>query len=294
LHRYWPSLSAPPVATWLTALLATTVSGGDMPQRITKCTVGQLSPANNDAQWDAEVKGFGVPCRPSGAKYYFLKMRVGGRQRWLTIGRHGSPWTPPDTALRPPWTPDTARREALRVLGLKAAGNNPAALRDRQKSAVTIAELADRFLREHVARHCKPRTVEEYQRAVEYFIKPGLGRHRITDLTRADISHFHQQHRDRPYQANRSLAVVSKMLNLAEAWELRTDGSNPCRHVKKHRENKRERYLTKEDLQRLGIAMDDAKQNQADSPFVFAAIGLLVLTGANLRRSVPSPVEAPD
>ncbi len=67
-----------------------------------------------------------------------------------------------------------ARREALRLLGLKAAGNDPAALRDRQKSAVTIAELADRFLREHVARHCKPRTVEEYQRSVEYFIKPGL------------------------------------------------------------------------------------------------------------------------
>jgi hypothetical protein len=159
-----------------------------MPQRITKRTVDQLSPGGRDVlQWDAEVKGFGVRCRLSGAKYYVLKMRVGGRQRWLTIGRHGSPWTP-----------DSARREALRLLGLKAGGNDPATARDRQKGAVTITELADRFLREYVGRHCKPRTAEEYQRAVEVYIQPELGRHRITDLTRADIAQFHHEHRDRP------------------------------------------------------------------------------------------------
>jgi integrase len=149
---------------------------------------------------------------------------------------------------------------------------------------VTIAELADRFLHEHVVRHCKPRTEEEYQRAVEAYIKPSLGCLRITDLTRADIAQFHHQHRDHPFQANRSLAVLSKMMNLAEAWGLRTDGSNPCRHVKKYREDKRERYLTKEELQRLGVALDDAKQKQTESPFVIAAIGLLVLTGARLAE----------
>jgi hypothetical protein len=79
-----------------------------MSVRITKRTVDQLSAG--DHAWDGDVKGFGVRCRPSGAKHYLLKMRVGGRQRWLTIGRHGSPWTP-----------DTARREALRLVRLKAA-----------------------------------------------------------------------------------------------------------------------------------------------------------------------------
>jgi integrase len=74
------------------------------------------------------------------------------------------------------------------------------------------------------------------------------------------------------------------MMNLAEEWGLRLDGSNPCRHVKKYREDKRERYLTKEELQRLGTALDDAKQNHTESPFVIAAIGLLVLTGARLTE----------
>ena len=195
-----------------------------MRTKITKRAVDHLSAeAPNKVLWDSELKGFGVRCRASGAMHYVLKTRIGGRQRWLTIGRHGSPWTP-----------DTARREAMHLLGLKAAGRDPAAVRDRQKGAVTIVELADRFLREHAARHCKPRTQEEYQRAVEHFIAPGLGRHRITDLARADVVQFHHRHRDRPYQANRCLAVLSEMMNLAEAWGLRTDGSNPCRHRRDH------------------------------------------------------------
>jgi integrase len=245
-----------------------------MPDKITKRTVDDLSPGRRDLlRWDGEVKGFGIRCRPSGAKHYLVKMRVGGRQRWLTIGRHGSPWTP-----------DSARREALRLLGLKAAGQDPATERDRQKGAVTIAELGARFLTDYVAQHCKPRTAEEYQRAVEQFINPVLGRQRIADVTRADVARLHHQFRDRPYQANRALAVLSKMMNLAEAWGLRLDGSNPVRHVKKYREDKRERYLTREELQRLGAVLADAQSNATESPFAIAAIGLLVLTGARLTE----------
>src|SRR5262245_35934553 len=116
-----------------------------MPHKITKRTVDQLLPDSCDVlMGDYELKGFGVRCRPSGAKHYVLKTRIGGRQRWLTIGRHGSPWTP-----------DSARREALRLLGLRASGQDPATERDRHKGAVTIAELGARFLQEYVPQHCK-------------------------------------------------------------------------------------------------------------------------------------------
>jgi integrase len=245
-----------------------------MLHKITKRTVDQLSPASRDVMiWDREVKGFGFRCRPSGAKHYVLKLRVGGRQRWLTIGRHGSPWTP-----------DTARREALRLLGLKSSGQDPASERDRQKGAITVAELGARFLSEHVSWHCKPKTAEDYQRAVERHINPVLGRQRIAELTRADVAQLHHQLRDRPYQANRCLAVLSKMLNLAEAWGLRLDRSNPTRHVKKYREDKRERFLTGEELRRLGKVLSDAQASQTESPFTLAAIGLLILTGARLSE----------
>jgi integrase len=242
--------------------------------RITKRSVDQLSPGQREnVLWDSEVRGFGIRCRASGAKYYILKMRVGGRQRWLTIGRHGSPWTP-----------ESARREALRLLGLKAAGKDPALERDRTKGALTIAELGARFLSEYVAHHCKPRTAEEYARAVKRHISPALGRHRIADMGRADVARLHHQLRDRPYQANRSLAVLSKMMNLAEAWGLRPDGSNPVRHVRKYREDKRERFLTPEELRRLGAVLASVQPDGSESPFVIAAIMLLVLTGARLTE----------
>jgi integrase len=245
-----------------------------MEARITKRTVDQLQAGERDTVlWDAEVRGFGIRCRCSGAKHYVLKMRVGGRQRWITIGRHGSPWTP-----------DTARREALRLLGARAAGLDPAAERERRKAAVTIAELGDRFLQQYVPQHCKESTAYEYRRSVELFINPALGHHRIGDVQRADVARFHHELRDRPYQANRSLGVLAKMMNLAEEWGLRPDGSNPTRHVKKYPERKRERYLTREELQRLGTVLADAQAACTETPFVLAALGLLILTGARLTE----------
>jgi integrase len=243
-----------------------------MRTKITKRAVDQLSAGDPDkVLWDSELKGFGVRCRASGAKLYVLKMRVGGRQRWLTIGRHGSPWTP-----------DGARREAIRLLGLRATGKDPAAERDHQKGVITVAELGNRFLKDYVPQHCKATTVGEYSRAVELFINPALGGRRISDLLRADVGQFHHELRDRPYQANRALGVLSKMLSLAEEWGLREDGSNPCRHVKRYREQRRERYLSRDELQRLGAALIDSQNER--SPFALAAIGLLVLTGARLTE----------
>jgi integrase len=243
--------------------------------KITKRAVDQLTPNSGGIPvlWDSDVKGFGLRCRPSGAKFYVVKTRISGRQRWLTIGRHGSPWTV-----------ETARREALRLLGLRAAGQDPATLRDRQKSAITVAELGTRFLTEYVPQHCKPRTAEEYRRAVQLFIDPVLGQQRICDVARPDVARLHHRFRDRPYQANRTLAVLSKMMNLAEAWGLRSDGSNPVRHVKKHREEKRERYLADAELERLGAALADAQANRAESRFALAALWLLILTGARLSE----------
>jgi integrase len=245
-----------------------------MKTKITKRAVDQLAPGRRDLlRWDAELKGFGVRCRSSGAKYYVLKMRIGGRQRWITIGRHGSPWTP-----------DQARAEALRLLGQKATGKDPATERDHQKGIITVAALGQRFLTDYIPQHCKQSTAYEYKRAVELFINPALGPHRISDLQRADVTKFHYDLRDRPYQANRALGVLSKMFHLAEEWGLRPDGSNPCRHVKKYREHKRERYLTNQELQRLGAVLTTAQTQQTESPFVIAAIGLLVLTGCRLTE----------
>jgi integrase len=188
---------------------------------------------------------------------------------------------------RAPWIAVDARNRTARGTappGATATGQDPATERDHQKGVITVAELGDRFLKDYVPQHCKATTAGEYWRAVELFIKPALGRQRISDVLRADVSRFHHDLRERPYQANRALGVFSKMMNLAEEWGLRPDGSNPCKHVKKYQEDKRERYLTKEELRRLGGALADAERGRTESPFAMAAIGLLILTGARLME----------
>jgi hypothetical protein len=103
----------------------------------------------------------------------------------------------------------------------------------------------------------------------------------VRDVTRADISRLHHEQRDTPYDANRALAVLSKMFTLAEKWGERADGSNPCRHVERYAERKRERMLSTDEFGRLAEALEASDR----SPYVIAAIKLLTFTGAHDAKS---------
>ena len=64
-----------------------------------------------------------------------------------------------------------------------------------------------------------------------------------------------------------TLGVLSRMLTLAEVWEMRPEGVNPCRHVKKYPEHKRERFLSDDEYRRLGAALRDAEREGMHPPF---------------------------
>ena len=51
-------------------------------------------------------------------------------------------------------------------------------------------------------------------------------------------------------------------MSLAERWEMRSPNSNPCRSVERFRENKRERFLSSEELARLGFVVRDRNKRQ--------------------------------
>src|SRR5262249_40954208 len=143
-----------------------------------------------------------------------------------------------------------------------------------------VKALAERFLNEHVATKTKPRTAVEYRRLVENIIVPALGRRHVRDVTRGDISRLHHKQSETPYAAKRTPARLSKMFALAEKWGERPDGSNPCRHVEKYTERKRERMLSADEFGRLADALDASSR----SPYALAAIKLLVFSGARLSE----------
>jgi integrase len=241
--------------------------------KLTKRVVDQASAESKVASlWDDELKGFGLRVWPSGRKVYIVKCRIKGRQRFITIGAHG------------PVTAEQARVRAFEILSEAKGGRDPAKGLDEARKAPTMKGLGERFLKEHVAVRCKPSTQAEYKRSVELFINPKLGTRKVTDIERKDIAELHHELQHIPYQANRTFGVLSKMFNLAEVWGLRPDGSNPCRHVKKYTEQKRERFLGSAEIAELGRVLHEVEQDGSETKAAANAIRLLMLTGCRLSE----------
>lgn len=241
--------------------------------KLTKRFVDNLAIRETDyITFDSEVGGFAVRVFPSGRKSYLIQYRSGGRTRRLAIGKHGTVAT------------DEARKEALRRLGEVAKGEDPSHTRNQRLRAPSVAAMCERYLDEHARVHCKPNTARNYGLLIGNHIKPAPGMFKVADIKRSDIADFHHSMRDTPYQANRALATLSKMFNLAELWGLRADGSNPCRLVPKFKEKAKERYLSQGELMRLGQVFSEAIRNGTESPFVVAAYQLLLMTGCRMSE----------
>lgn len=222
--------------------------------------------------WDDELRGFGLRVYPNDRKVYVVKCRIKGAQRFITIGQHG------------PITADQARARAFEILSEAKNGRDPVTELDQSRKAPTMKSLGERFLKEYVAVRCKPSTQGEYRRSVELFINPKIGTRKVSDIERRDIAELHQNLSHIPYQANRTLGVLSKMFNLAEVWGLRPDGSNPCLHVKKYTEQKRERFLSPDEFAALGKALREIEQDGSETQSAINAIRLLMLTGCRLNE----------
>ncbi len=261
--------------------------GKRTPRPITKRQVDSLKPGN--IIWDGAVKGFGVRCQRA-AKVYILKKRVRGKPRWFSIGEHGNPWTVED-----------ARKKAQKLQGLIADGKDPAKERDDAKDQPTIKELCQRFLEEYARDNKKQSSADADERNIENHVLPLLGKEFVIDVNHADIEKFKRAVKNGKtarksiaekqcgvsvkggeIAANRCLALLSKIFNLAELWGLRPSASNPVRHVAKYPERKRERFLSEVDLAVVADALDEL--NDDGDVYVVAAIRLLLFTGARLRE----------
>ena len=265
--------------------------------RITKRSVDALAcPPGKDREflWDDAMSGFGVAAFPSGKKVYVAQYRHGGRSRRATIGEHGR------------LTPDEARSEAKQLLGIVEAGSDPIAERRAAREVRTFKAVAEDFLTLHAATKRKARTVAEYRRILQAHILPVIGARRIVDVRRADVARLHAGLVRTPYEANRTLAVVSAVWNWAARRDEVAAPGNPAKAIERYPGQGRERFLTSGEFSRLGDALRLAETTglpwQVDNtkkakhaakaenrlrtldPFAIAAIRLLILTGARLRE----------
>lgn len=264
--------------------------------------------------WDSTLIGFGVRVRASGAKSYVIQYRAGNTRsapsRRLTIGPVGEKLTP-----------DMARAEAKAKLGVAATGGDPAAEKAKARKTVTVTHLAKEFLDLHVATKRKGSTVAFYRSVIETHIIPALGPRKATEVTRHDVAALHStlqvrrtvmqngraQTRGGLYVANRVVAVMGAMFSWASKAGYLPEGMNPTAGIEMFPERGRERYLTIDEIYRIGSALREAEtiglewsvddngpkakhapklENRRTvlSPHVTAAIRLLMFTGCRLRE----------
>ena len=236
---------------------------------ITQRTVEALSVVKDTVFWDTELPGFGVRVYPSGSKYYVVQTRGPDGSKRLTLGRHGV------------IAADEARRRAALIIARIKAGEEPVPepMAPTPEGEPTVAAIAARYLREHVAVRCKPGTVAEYRLAVDKHIVPVLGELPITAVGRTHVADLHYGLRDRPSTANLVVATLSRLIEEAAAWGVAPTGSNPCRHVRKYRMGRRERFLTDAEFRRLGRVLRELEAERRVPVHAVAALRLLMLTG---------------
>jgi integrase len=240
---------------------------------LTKTMVEALVPASRDVVvWDAALPGFGVRIKPTGVRSYIVQYRNSetGASKRMTIGRHG-----------PLLTFDQAKRQARAVMVDAMRGDDPAAERRAKRTAPTVTLLATDYLEKYARPKKRPKSVRDDQAMLENIILPRLGSTQVAAVGRREIETLHASMEDRPYQANRVLALLSKMFNLAVGWGWRPD--NPVRGIKRYDEQKRDRWLNNDELKRLSAALHAHPNRRAANVVI-----LQLLTGARMGEVLSS------
>src|SRR5579875_1091284 len=214
---------------------------------------------------DAKTRGLKLAVYPSGTKSFLLYRRICGRPERIFIGQ----W--------PGITVEQARKIAERMNGQIAEGKNPAEERRQHRLEGTFGNLFERYLELHARPHKQPRSAAEDQANYRRYLSVWANR-QLSSISRHDVARLHAELREKHgvYAANRVLALLSTMFNKAIEWGW--SGENPCKGVKKFREESRERFLTESEMPRFLKALAD-EPNRDFRDFIM----LDLLTGA--RRS---------
>ncbi len=239
---------------------------------ISRRTVETLPVGKDTVYWDRTLPGFGVRVYATGSKVYVVQTRSGGRSTRVTVGRHGVV------------TAAQARRRAALIIARIKSGEPAVAAPKQKGNGPTVAELAERYLREHVDVRCKPSSARRVRSTLGTHVLPEFGDCPIDALEPDKIWALRNRLHDTPSAANHAVNTLSAMLGMAETWGLVPEENNPCPQVARYKIRGRERFLTQAEFSRLGRVLSEAEARGEVSSHAAAAIRLLMLTGCRLRE----------
>lgn len=263
-----------------------------MRQRLTKTVVEAAQPPQDGRRlylFDAEVPGFCCIVRMGKERVfrtYALRFTARGLRKWVVIGEHGGPWSQGAHGQVRSLTAELAREQALRFRGAWQAGQDPRTLlaagrgseeRPARPECPTLAEFLVRYQRDH-SEHLAYRSAKEVQGLVRRYILPWKGRARLDAITPGDVAELRTKMKGTPAAYNRTVALLRHVFNMARRWKvLPREHENPCAEAPRLKERRRERFLSSEELARLGPILIEARRAH---PYEVAGILALMVSGA--------------
>lgn len=235
--------------------------------KLTKSVVDRLMADGSEVVfWDTGLAGFGVRIKPNGIKSYVIQYRnrKSGRSRRKTIGQHGSLMSFSE-----------AKGIASGLLSDVHRGGDPVAEARQTRAAPTVDDLSQQYVEMHARTKKRPKSIANDKSMIERFVHPNLGSLKVSDVGHRDVQALHNAMKATPYQANRTLALLSKMFELSIKWGWRPD--NPVKGIEHYNEEKRHRWLSESELAQLTAALDTHPNQIAAN-----AIRLQLLTGARI------------
>ena len=223
-------------------------------QKLTKTIVHALQARDKVyIAYDDTLAGFGVRVTPKGVRSWIVEYRPhgGGRgvgKRRITLG--------PVSQL----TPDEARKAAGDVLAKVRFGEDAPHDRAARRGSPLVSDLIAEFMREEVKPIRKPRTADHYEALFRLHVTPTLGTKRAREVTVTEVARLHRKIGAKAQvTANRATDLISGLYSWARRTGRVPDDVRPARGISKFKEQGRERFLSSEELARLGDALREAE-----------------------------------
>jgi len=224
---------------------------------------------------DDEVRKLHVKVTPAGAKTFLLRYRnADGVERKLKLGNF------PDMNVT------TARRLASENLLRVSQGSDPSADKSAKRRGDTFQEFSDRFMIEYAEVKLRPKSIQNYRQILNGALLPHLGGKKMRSITRSDLQQFQKSYRHRKYQANRAVMLTRRIFNYAEEMGDVPENSNPAKGVTLFKEDRRERLLSKDEMNKIGDAIRKLSKEKPNAVYAYRAIQTLFLTGCRTGEAL--------
>ncbi|MBV1774354.1 tyrosine-type recombinase/integrase [Burkholderiaceae bacterium DAT-1] len=217
---------------------------------------------------DAEVTGLRLLVNRIGRKSFLFRYTHDGKKRSMKIGKY------PDIDIA------DARTKAFELRALLAKGVDPQGMQGRQMHSLTFRQ----FFAEHLWPHFEAtkRSAKADESRIRCHVLPAFGERNLCDITSLELQQFHNRKKLElcPSTANRIFELIQRGYNLANLWGL--VDHNPAKGIRLHRENnRRERFLSDDELRRFLTALKNEKNRSAADAFLF-----LLATGSRREEAL--------